>query len=302
MAQDILDTSTEATTAPQQTTTLSDRARRRRRTAILKHAGLIAFVALMLYPLLWLVVSAFKPENLILTDPSIVPSQISLDNFRDGWTALNQPFWVFFVNSLIVTIGAILGNLFSCSLTAYALARLEFRARGLYFGIVLVSVMLPIHVLIIPQYIVFSQLGFANTFIPLVLPKFLATDAFFIFLMIQFIRGIPRELDQAAWLDGTGPFRTFWYVVLPLMRPALVTTTIFTFIWTWNDFFTPLIYLTKSQVFTVPVALSSMVDSETSTGVGMLLAMSVLSLIPIMLFFGFAQKYLIRGIATTGLK
>ncbi|HEY5787621.1 MAG TPA: carbohydrate ABC transporter permease, partial [Microlunatus sp.] len=146
------------------------------------------------------------------------------------------------------------------------------------------------------------QLGFVNTFIPLVLPKFLATDAFFIFLMIQFIRGIPRELDQAAWLDGTGPFRTFWYVVFPLMRPALVTTTIFTFIWTWNDFFSPLIYLTKSQVFTVPVALSSMVDSETSSGVGMLLAMSVLSLIPIMLFFTFAQKYLIRGIATTGLK
>ena len=303
MAQDILISPTATTPPPEPpATTLSDRARRRRRNAILKHAGLIAFVALMIYPLVWLVVASFKPENLILTDPGLLPSETTLDNYRAGWNALNQPFWVFFANSFIVTIGAIIGNLFSCSLTAYALARLEFRARSLYFGIVLVSVMLPVHVLIIPQYIVFSQLGFVNTFIPLVLPKFLATDAFFIFLMIQFIRGIPRELDQAAWLDGTGPFRTFWYVVFPLMRPALVTTTIFTFIWTWNDFFTPLIYLTKSQVFTVPVALSSMVDSETSSGVGMLLAMSVLSLIPIMLFFTFAQKYLIRGIATTGLK
>ena len=284
------------------TTALSAPVRRRRRGSVLKHAGLIAFVALMLYPLVWLVVSSFKPEHLILTDPGIVPSETTLENYQDGWTALNQPFWVFYANSFIVTIGCILGNLFSCSLTAYALARLQFRARGIYFGIVLVSVMLPIHVLIIPQYVVFSQLGFVNTFIPLVLPKFLATDAFFIFLMIQFIRGIPRDLDQAAWIDGTGPFRTFWYIVFPLMRPALVTTTIFTFIWTWNDFFTPLIYLTKSQVFTVPVALSAMVDSESSSGVGMLLAMSVLSLIPIMVFFAFAQKYLIRGIATTGLK
>ena len=162
--------------------------------------------------------------------------------------------------------------------------------------------MLPLHVLVIPQYIVFSQLGLVNTFVPLVLPKFLATDAFFIFLMVQFIRGIPRELDQAASIDGAGPFRTFWYIIFPLMRPALVTTTIFTFIWTWNDFFTPLIYLTNPGVFTVPVALSSMVDFETQSGIGMLLAMSVLSLIPIMLFFAFAQKYLIRGIATTGLK
>ena len=135
------------------------------------------------------------------------------------------------------------------------------------------------------------------------LPKFLATEAFFIFLRVQFIRGIPRELDQAASINGAGPFRVFWYIIFPLMRPALVTTTIFTFIWTWNDFFTPLIYLTNPSVFTVPVALSAMVDSESSqSGTGMLLAMSVLSLIPIMLFFAFAQKYLIRGMATTGLK
>ena len=280
-------------------------ARPRQRTrarSVLRHAGLLVFVMFMLYPLAWMVVSAFKPANLILTEPSIIPTQLTLENFRDGWTALARPFWVFYGNSLVVTISSIVGNLFSCSLTAYALARLNFRARNFYFGIVLVSVMLPLHVLVIPQYIVFSQLGLVNTFVPLVLPKFLATDAFFIFLMVQFIRGIPRELDQAASIDGAGPFRTFWYIIFPLMRPALVTTTIFTFIWTWNDFFTPLIYLTNPGVFTVPVALSSMVDFETQSGIGMLLAMSVLSLIPIMLFFAFAQKYLIRGIATTGLK
>ena len=148
----------------------------------------------------------------------------------------------------------------------------------------------------------FSQLDLVNSYWPLLIPKLLATDAFFVFLMVQFIRTLPRELDRAAWIDGAGPFLTFWYVVLPLMRPALVTTTIFTFIWRWNDFFVPLIYLTRTQVFTVPVALNSMVDSETQSGVGMLFAMSLLSLVPILIFFAVAQKYLIRGIATTGLK
>ncbi|MEV0164980.1 carbohydrate ABC transporter permease [Nonomuraea fuscirosea] len=276
--------------------------RRRGRRDLLKHLGLGVFVLLMLYPLIWMIVSSLKPDHLILTEPGLIPSEVTFDNFVAGWNALNRPFTVFFLNSLLVTVGSIIGNLFSCSLTAYALARLEFRMRGVYLAITLLSVMLPMHVLVIPQYIFFSQLDLVNTYYPLLIPKFLATDAFFIYLMVQFIRTIPRDLDRAAWIDGSGPFRTFWYVVLPLMRPALVTTTIFTFIWTWNDFFVPLIYLTSPKMFTVPVALNSMVDSETQGGVGMLFAMSLVSLLPVLIFFAIAQKQLIRGIATTGLK
>ncbi|MEV4477912.1 carbohydrate ABC transporter permease [Nonomuraea sp. NPDC049504] len=276
--------------------------RRRGRRDLLKHLGLGVFVLLMLYPLIWMIVSSLKPDHLILTEPGLIPSEITFDNFVAGWNALNRPFTVFFLNSLLVTVGSIIGNLFSCSLTAYALARLEFRMRGVYLGITLLSVMLPMHVLVIPQYIFFSQLDLVNTYYPLLIPKFLATDAFFIYLMVQFIRTIPRDLDRAAWIDGSGPFRTFWHVILPLMRPALVTTTIFTFIWTWNDFFVPLIYLTSPKMFTVPVALNSMVDSETQGGVGMLFAMSLVSLLPVLIFFAIAQKHLIRGIATTGLK
>ncbi|MFI7453808.1 carbohydrate ABC transporter permease [Nonomuraea sp. NPDC049714] len=277
-------------------------ARRRGRRDVLKHLGLGAFVLLMLYPLVWMIASSLKPDHLILTEPGIIPSEITFDNFVEGWNALNRPFTVFFLNSLVVTVGSIIGNLFSCSLTAFALARLDFRMRKLYLAITLVSVMLPMHVLVIPQYIFFSQFDLVNTYFPLLVPKFLATDAFFIYLMVQFIRTIPRDLDRAAWIDGAGPFRTFWYVVLPLMRPALVTTTIFTFIWTWNDFFVPLIYLTSPKMFTVPVALNSMVDSESQSGVGMLFAMSLVSLLPVLIFFAVAQKQLIRGIATTGLK
>ncbi|PRX96617.1 carbohydrate ABC transporter permease [Allonocardiopsis opalescens] len=280
------------------------RRRRRRRppTALLKHGALLLFLSLMVYPLVWMVVSAFKPAHLILTDPGLIPAEVTFENFQEGWYALNRPFSLFFVNSLVVTVGSILGNLFSCSLAAYALARLEFRTRRLFFAITLVSVMLPMHVLIIPQYIFFSQLGWVDTYLPLLIPKLLATDAFFVFLMVQFIRGIPRDLDRAAAIDGAGPFRIFWYVVFPLMRPALVTTTIFTFIWTWNDFFTPLIYLTSTDMYTVPVALSSMVSAESQQGIGMLFAMSLLSLLPVILFFVFAQRYLIRGMVTSGLK
>lgn len=267
-----------------------------------KHTLLSLFLLVMVYPLLWMVSSAFKPGYLVLTEPGLIPSEVTLSNFKEGWGALGQPFSVFFLNSLLVTVGSIIGNLVSCSLAAYALARLNFRMRKFYFAVTLASVMLPFHVLVIPQYIFFSELNLVNTYFPLLLPKFLATDAFFIFLMVQFIRTIPRDLDRAAALDGAGPFRTFWDIILPLMRPALVTTTIFTFIWTWNDFFVPLIYLTRNELYTVPLALNTLVDSESQLGIGLLFAMSLLSLLPILIVFTVAQKYLIQGIATTGIK
>jgi multiple sugar transport system permease protein len=179
---------------------------------------------------------------------------------------------------------------------------LNFRGNKLYFGLALLTMMLPFHVLIIPQYILFAEMGWINTYAPLLVPKFLATDAVFIFLMVQFIRSIPRELDHAAMLDGAGPFRIFWSIILPLMQPALITTTIFTFIWTWNDYFGPLLYLTKTKLYTVPVALKSLVDTETQNGIGIMFAMSLISLVPILLFFLFAQKHIIKGIATTGIK
>ena len=183
-----------------------------------------------------------------------------MGNYTDGWTALSHPFGHYMINSAIVVLGSILGNLISCSMAAYAFARLQFRGKKLFFGIMLLTIMLPFHVVIVPQYILFSQIGWVNTFWPLIVPKLLATDAFFVFLMVQFIRGIPKELDEAARIDGAGHPRIFLRVILPLMVPALATTTIFTFIWTWNDFFGALIYLTDPDMFTVPVALRAFVD------------------------------------------
>lgn len=282
-----------------------DRASRRsggRGKRVLRHLFLTLFALLMLYPLLWMIISSFKPSNLILSQTGLIPTELTVDNYTDGWDALGTPFTTFLINSGIIAVGSILGNLFSCALTAYALARLNFRGSKLYFSLALLTMMLPFHVLIIPQYILFAEIGWINTYAPLLVPKFLATDAVFIFLMVQFIRSIPRELDHAAMLDGAGPFRIFWSVILPLMQPALITTTIFTFIWTWNDYFGPLLYLTKTKLYTVPVALKSLVDTETQSGIGIMFAMSLVSLIPILLFFLFAQKHIIKGIATTGIK
>jgi len=206
------------------------------------------------------------------------------------------------INSAVVVLGSILGNLISCSMAAYAFARLQFTGQKIFFGIMLLTIMLPFHVVIVPQYILFSQIGWVNTFWPLIVPKLLATDAFFVFLMVQFIRGIPKELDEAARIDGAGHPRIFLRVILPLMVPALATTTIFTFIWTWNDFFGALIYLTDPDMFTVPVALRAFVDSQSATSWGSLFAMSIVSLLPVFLVFLFGQRFLIKGIATTGIK
>jgi multiple sugar transport system permease protein len=273
---------------------------RSRVRSVLKHAALIAVGLIMVYPLLWLIVSSFRPTELIFRTPGLWINEVYVENYTRGWFALSYPFTQYIVNSIIVVVGAVIGNLFACTLAAYAFARLKFRLKTLWFAIMLMTIMLPVYVIVVPQYIVFNALGWVNTFIPLILPKFLATDAFFVFLMVQFIRGIPRELDEAARIDGCGHWRIFSRVMLPLMGPAIATTAIFTFIWTWSDFFTPLIYLTDPISYTVPVALRSFLDSTEGSNWGAMFAMSVVTLIPLFLVFLFGQRFLVKGIATTG--
>lgn len=271
-------------------------------TSIVRHVILIAMAALMLYPVIWMVVSSLRPNDEIFREPGIVLDSFEVSNYIDGWNALANPFGLYIWNSAIIVLGSIVGNLVSCSMAAYAFARLEFTGKRIFFGVMLLSIMLPIHVIIVPQYVLFSQLGWVNTFLPLIVPKLLATDAFFVFLMVQFIRGIPRELDEAARIDGAGHPRIFVQIILPLMVPALATTAIFTFIWTWNDFFAQLIYLTKPELYTVPLGLRSFEDAQSATNYAQMFAMSVVSLIPIFLVFLFGQKFLLKGIATTGIK
>ncbi|MBN9335659.1 carbohydrate ABC transporter permease [Devosia sp.] len=275
---------------------------RKRLTSVVSHGLLIGASILMLYPLLWMLAASFRPENEIFTSASIIPTSWSLDAYFRGWHGLRTSFSVFFTNSFIVSIFSVIGNVFACSLAAFAFARLEFRGRRMWFALMLMTLMLPYQVTLIPQYVLFRQLGWVDTFLPLIVPKFLAADAFFIFLMVRFFRGIPRELDEAAMMDGAGPWRIYWKIMLPLSTPVLATAAIFTFIWTWDDFFGPLIYLNKMSDYTVMLGLRTFTDSTGMSDYGGLFAMSVLSIVPIFLFFLIFQRLLIEGIATTGMK
>ncbi len=275
---------------------------RRALGGLMRHAVLIAASFIMLYPLLWMAASAFKPEAGIFNDLSIIPPTLNPRNFIEGWTALEVSFSRFYWNSFVIAVLVVIGNLISCSMAAYAFAKLQFRGKNLFFALMMGTLMLPYHVTLIPQYVLFLNIGWVDTILPLVVPKFLAVDAFFIFLMVQFFRGLPRELDEAAMIDGCGPWRIFFTIILPLSKPVLATAAIFSFLWTWNDFFGPLIYLNDVQNYTVPLALRGFIDATGQSAWAQLFAMSTLALAPIFVFFLLFQRLIIEGVAMSGLK
>ncbi|CAN5320419.1 carbohydrate ABC transporter permease [soil metagenome] len=268
-----------------------------------RHTVLILAALCMVYPLLWMIGSSFKPENQIFSDPSPIPKIWDFSNYIEGWTSLRVSFTTFYANSFLISALAVLGNLIACSLTAFAFARLNFRLKWFWFALMMGTLMLPYHVTLVPQYIMFLNLGWVNTFLPLIVPKFLAVDSFFIFLMVQFFRGIPREIDEAAVMDGCGPWRIYWRIMLPLSTPVLATAAIFSFIWTYDDFLGPLIYLNDMRQYTVPLALRGFIDSGGGQSLyGEMFAMSSLSLVPVFVVFLAFQRLIIRGVALGALK
>ena len=269
---------------------------------VLWHLACLLLIAAMLYPMAWLVAASFKPAQEILTSSAILPRRFILDNYTEVFSgAAGVSVWRFLFNSLVVSGGSVLGTVLSCSLAAYAFSWLKFPLRGALFAFMIGTIMLPVHVVLVPQYTIFQQLGLVDTVWPLILPKLLATDAFFVFLLVQFMRGLPTELGDAALIDGCGPVRVFAHIVLPLARPALVTTAIFTFIWSWNDFLSQLIYLNTPDNYTLPLALRLFIDQTSQTSYGAMMAMSVLTLLPIGLLFLAFQRLLVEGVTTTGL-
>jgi len=266
---------------------------------------LVTILAVVLYPLIWMVGTSLKSREEIATNIGLWPETFTPGNFAAGWSNFDVSFGRFFLNSAMVALLTVVGNAVSCLLAAYAFARLRFRLRRAWFAVMIGTLLLPGHVLIIPQYVLFKQLGWVGgdwPYLPLLVPQFLATEAFFVFLMVQFMRGIPYELDEAAKIDGASPYAVFRHVIAPLSRPALVTTAIFSFIWTWNDFFRQLVFLSDLQDYTVPVALTLFIDSTSESAVGPMFAMSLLSLVPVFLFFVAFQRLLVEGINTSGLK
>jgi multiple sugar transport system permease protein len=273
-------------------------------THTLTHLFIIALGLLMIYPVLWMIISSFKPNNMIFSDPGLIPKAVTIENYISGWKGYaGTSFGKFFTNSILMCVAAVIGNLITCTMAAYAFGRLKFAGRNFWFAVMMVTLMLPAHVTTVPRYILFNTFGWVGSFLPIIVPKFLATDAFFVFLLVQFIRSLPKELDEAATIDGCSKVGVFLRIIVPLASPALVTVALFSFLWTWDDFFNQLLYLTNPQIFSVSRALRTFVgDAGAVSNWGGALAMGTLSMIlPFILFFSL-QKYFVQGIATTGIK
>ncbi len=281
------------------------------------HLIIIFFAVLMLYPIIWLFMKSFTPNDEIFSNiTALVPEHFTFENYTAGFIpkgTLGKSFLYYMGNSMGLSLAVVVFNAASCSMAAYAFARIRFKFRNIWFAVVMITLMLPYHVIVIPRYILFNNMGLINMrdvagmnlnflYLPLTLPKLFATDSFFIFLLVQFMRGIPKDLDESATLDGCGKVGIYFRIIIPLSTAALVTTALFSFLWTWDDYFSQLLYILDSARNTVPIALRSFIASDSVSNWGASLAMSVLSIIPCFILFFSMQKYFVQGITTTGLK
>lgn len=276
--------------------------RRKRVTTTVYHVLVTAASLLMLYPLFWMLSSSFKPNaEIFVTVGNLIPETFTTENYINGWRGFaGLSFGVYFRNSLIVATLSSLGAVISSAMVGFGLARLHFPGRNAWFVAMIVTMMLPGQVMMIPRFVLFNKMGWVGTFLPLTVPAFFGS-AFDIFLVMQFIRGIPRDLDEAARIDGCSWYGIFVYILIPMIIPALVTVGILTFINAWGDFMGSLLYLNEPSMYTVAYALKLFSDSA-GTDFGATFAMSVLSLVPILVIFFFFQKQLVEGISTQGLK
>ena len=259
---------------------------------------------IMVYPLLWMILSSFKPTDLVLpTAGQLIPTQWTLDNYVRGWQGfMGYTFGTFFLNSMLISITATFGTLISSSFVAFALQRLQFRGKKILFGLVLSTMMLPAQILMIPQFMWYRHLNWVGTYFPMILPYFFAIQGFFVYLIMNFIGGIPKDLDEAAKIDGCTYYGTFLRIILPLIVPAMVTSAIFSFIWRWDDYLSALLYVNRASMRPVALALQLFNDPSSGSDIGSTLAMSTLSIVPATIIFLIFQKSLVEGIATTGIK
>jgi multiple sugar transport system permease protein len=274
---------------------------------ILIYILLIAGAIVFGFPLLWLVGTSLKPESeVFLFPPNLIPHTLQLDTYPLALALF--PFVTGLENTLTIVIGVEVGRLLSATIAAYVFARLRFPLRTPLFFLVLSTMMLPYHVTLIPQFLIFRNIHWLNTFWPLIVPSFFGGGAFYIFLLRQFIMGIPREYDDAAEIDGCSPFGTYWRIILPLAKPALGAVAIFTFMDQWNDYFGPLIYLNQEKYYTLALSFKIWQVSQQS-GLGYkpqpydrIMAIATLITLPPVIVFFLAQRYFIQGVVVSGLK
>ncbi len=276
----------------------------KRLNSVLFHVFSCLLGFIMIYPLLWLLASSFKSNDTMFHNTySLIPETWDVvQNYLSGLAGVaGYSFMHFFKNSVIVTLVSVVTSIFSSLLAAYALARVKFRGSGFWFGCVIMTMMIPSQVMVVPQYIILRALHLNDTLAAMVLPWCFGY-AFFIFLIVQYMRGVPKELDEAAQIDGCSKIGILFRILVPVVQPAIVSASIFAFYWIWQDFFQPLIFVGSPKNFTIPLALNMYTDPNSFNNYGGLFAMSVVSLIPVIVVFIIFQKYLVEGIATDGIK
>jgi len=269
----------------------------------LRYLALAVVALVMLYPLLWLVGASFKSNGEIFTELGFWPDRLEFGAYAKGWkTTSEYTFATYFLNSFAIVVPRVIVTVISCVLVAYAFARFEFFGRKLLFSIMVATMMLPLIVLRLPQYLMFRELGWLDTYLPLILPSAFATDTFFVFMLVQFLRGIPRDMEEAAQIDGCNALQLLWYIIVPLLKPAIISVIVFQFIWTMNDFMGPLIYLASVEKYPVSLALKMSIGATEEVEWANVIAISVVALVPSVAVFFMAQRYFIDGAAGSGIK
>lgn len=264
---------------------------------------LCAMTVVMLYPLAWIVSASFKENTEIFNSMSLIPDNFSLDAFVEGWKGSGQyTFTTFYKNTFIIVVPSVIFTLISSTLAAYGFARFNFVFKKILFAIMIATLMLPETKLMIPRYMLFNELGWLNSCFPFWIPAIFATKSFFIYMMIQFMRGIPRDLDEAAYIDGCNVWQTLTKIIAPLCAPALFSAGIFQFMWLWNDFLNQLLYINSVKLYPISLALKMSLDAQSAVNWNQIMAMSVVSMIPPIIVYFVGQKYLVEGTTTAGLK
>jgi oligogalacturonide transport system permease protein len=271
--------------------------------ATLRYAVLIGVGLLMLYPLLWMVGGAFKPNHEIFNSIGLFPQQPTLEGFTKGWqTSTEYTFARYLLNTFAIIVPKVIVTVVSSVLVAFGFARFNVPGKRVLFGLLIATILLPKSVLLVPQYLMFRELGWLDTFLPLYVPSAFATEGFFVFMIIQFMRSFPAEMEEAAVMDGCNSLQVLWHVVVPVIMPAIISVALFQFMWSMNDFLSPLIYLSSVEKYPVALALKLSIDVTEATSWNQILAMSTIALAPSLVLFFVAQKYFVEGLTVGAVK
>jgi oligogalacturonide transport system permease protein len=281
----------------------AEQQRRERLTAWLRYIALSAVGLVMLYPILWLVAASFKSNAEIFSEIGLLPSRLDFSAYVKGWkTSSGYTFATYFLNSFLIVIPRIFVTVISCVMVAYAFARFDFWGKKILFSVMVTTIMLPHIILRIPQYLMFKEFGWLDSYLPIIVPSAFATDTFFVFMLVQFLRGIPRDMEEAAMIDGCNPLQLLIHIIVPLLKPAIVSVIVFQFIWTMNDFMGPLIYLSSVEKYPVSLALKMTIGATEEVEWASAIAISVVALLPSVAVFFAAQKHFIEGASSSGIK